>query len=40
MESEARLVMIDGGLPKPELQYEIVDRERAEVAARLRLARP
>ncbi|MEW5810782.1 MAG: type IV toxin-antitoxin system AbiEi family antitoxin domain-containing protein [Actinomycetota bacterium] len=23
MESEARLVMIDGGLPKPELQYEI-----------------
>lgn len=26
MESEARLVMIDGGLPLPELQYEIVDR--------------
>jgi hypothetical protein len=26
MESEARLVFIDGGLPKPELQYEIVDR--------------
>lgn len=25
MESEARLVMIDGGLPVPELQYEIVD---------------
>ncbi|MUL67728.1 hypothetical protein BOO86_24865 [Mycobacterium sp. CBMA 234] len=25
MESEARLVMIDGGLPTPELQYEIVD---------------
>ncbi|MFY9921593.1 MAG: hypothetical protein WAL26_24845 [Mycobacterium sp.] len=26
MESEARLVMIDGGLPLPELQYEILDR--------------
>jgi hypothetical protein len=26
MESEARLVFIDGGLPTPELQYEIVDR--------------
>lgn len=26
MESEARLVMSDGGLPTPELQYEIVDR--------------
>lgn len=26
MESEARLVFIDGGLPKPELQHEIVDR--------------
>jgi hypothetical protein len=26
MESEARLVMIDGGLPMPVLQYEIVDR--------------
>jgi hypothetical protein len=26
MESEARLVMIDGGLPSPVLQYEIVDR--------------
>jgi hypothetical protein len=26
MESEARLVMIDGGLPLPDLQYEIVDR--------------
>ncbi|MDT5093074.1 MAG: hypothetical protein QOH60_2437 [Mycobacterium sp.] len=25
MESEARLVMIDGGLPQPILQYEIVD---------------
>ncbi|WP_445169123.1 hypothetical protein ACTXG7_07255 [Mycolicibacterium sp. Dal123E01] len=25
MESEARLVMIDGGLPNPELQHEIVD---------------
>lgn len=27
MESEARLVMIDGGLPLPELQYEIRDRD-------------
>jgi hypothetical protein len=26
MESEARLVFIDGGLPLPDLQYEIVDR--------------
>lgn len=26
MESEARLVMIDGGVPPDELQYEIVDR--------------
>ena len=26
MESEARLVFIDGGLPMPELQYEILDR--------------
>lgn len=26
MESEARLVMHDGGLPEPTLQYEIVDR--------------
>jgi hypothetical protein len=26
MESEARLVFIDGGLPLPELQYEILDR--------------
>jgi hypothetical protein len=26
MESEARLVFIDGGLPMPQLQYEIVDR--------------
>lgn len=25
MESEARLVMVDGGLPRPELQYELVD---------------
>lgn len=25
MESEARLVMIDGGLPRPELQYQIID---------------
>ncbi len=25
MESEARLVMIDGGLPAPVLQYELVD---------------
>jgi hypothetical protein len=25
MESEARLVMIDGGLPPPVLQYEVVD---------------
>lgn len=25
MESEARLVMLDGGLPTPVLQYEIVD---------------
>ncbi|MGE2715385.1 hypothetical protein ACQI4L_15110 [Mycolicibacterium litorale] len=25
MESEARLVMIDGGLPLPELQFEIID---------------
>lgn len=25
-ESEARLIFIDGGLPMPELQYEIVDR--------------
>ena len=28
MESEARLVMLDGGLPPPVLQYEIVDRSR------------
>lgn len=26
MESEARLMMVDGGLPSPELQYELVDR--------------
>ncbi|MGU3499644.1 DUF559 domain-containing protein [Mycobacterium sp. C31M] len=26
MESEARLVMLDAGLPQPELQYEIIDR--------------
>lgn len=25
MESEARLVMLDGGLPTPELQYEVID---------------
>lgn len=25
MESEARFVMFDGGLPTPELQYEIID---------------
>ena len=28
MESEARLAMIDGGLPSPELQYEIIDGNR------------
>jgi hypothetical protein len=27
MESEARLVMLDGGLPEPVLQFEIVDRD-------------
>lgn len=27
MESEARLVMFDGGLPAPELQYKIIDRD-------------
>jgi hypothetical protein len=27
MESEARLVMLDGGLPEPVLQYEILDRD-------------
>jgi hypothetical protein len=26
MESEARLVMIDAGLPRPVLQYEVIDR--------------
>ena len=26
MESEARLVFLDGGLPLPDLQYEIIDR--------------
>ncbi|WP_231644055.1 hypothetical protein [Mycolicibacterium baixiangningiae] len=26
LESEARLVFIDGGLPRPELQYEVLDR--------------
>ena len=26
MESEARLVMLDGGLPTPELQYDLIDR--------------
>ena len=25
MESEARLAMIDGGLPMPQLQYDVVD---------------
>ena len=25
MESEARLAMIDGGLPVPQLQYEVID---------------
>ena len=25
MESEARLAMIDGNLPTPELQYELID---------------
>jgi very-short-patch-repair endonuclease len=25
MESEARLAMLDGGLPRPVLQYEIID---------------
>lgn len=28
MESEARLAMIDGGLPVPQLQYEVVDGNR------------
>jgi hypothetical protein len=37
MESEARLVMIDRGLPLPELQYPIRDGEA--VARRLRMAR-
>jgi hypothetical protein len=27
MESEARLMMIDGGLPNPELQFEVIDRD-------------
>jgi very-short-patch-repair endonuclease len=27
MESEARLGMLDAGLPAPELQYEIIDRD-------------
>jgi hypothetical protein len=27
MESEARLMMIDGGLPSPTLQYEVIDAE-------------
>ncbi len=27
MESEARLAMLDGGLPEPILQYEIIDRD-------------
>jgi hypothetical protein len=36
MESEARLAMIDGGLPRPALQYEILDgsgeRRRVDLA--------
>ena len=28
MESEARLVMVDGGLPEPVLQYQVIDRDR------------
>jgi very-short-patch-repair endonuclease len=28
MESEARLAMIDGGLPTPELQFEVIDGNR------------
>lgn len=28
MESEARLAMLDGGLPTPELQFDVVDRDR------------
>ncbi|MCK0174518.1 DUF559 domain-containing protein [Mycolicibacterium sp. F2034L] len=28
LESEARLVMLDGGLPSPELQYELIDGNR------------
>ena len=31
MESEARLVMIDGGLPPPVLQYEVVDLDRPQL---------
>lgn len=27
MESEARLAMVDGGLPEPMLQYEVIDRD-------------
>jgi hypothetical protein len=27
MESEARLAMLDGGLPEPVLQYEVIDRD-------------
>ena len=38
MESEARLVMIDGGLPPPVLQYEVVDLDGRTLAAGLRLA--
>ncbi len=38
MESEARLVMIDGGLPAPVLQYEIVDAQFRIWRARFRLA--
>ncbi len=38
MESKARLAMLDGGLPPPVLQYEIVDRKPADMAGRFRLA--
>ena len=40
MESEARLAMIDGGLPIPELQYEVVDGNGQLRRARLRVAGP
>ena len=38
MESEARLAMIDGGLPIPELQYEVVDGNGELETPRLRVA--